>query len=92
MDWHKLWLNLFDPIKEHFICYNNDTANQYSISNDEVLGLVYDIYGKLWVGTGEGLNYFDETNQRFYSYGKKDGFPNDQINGLATDKNGNMWC
>jgi len=49
--------------------------------------------GNYWIGTNKGLNEFDLTNQKFYSYGQKMGFIGIESKNNATYKNkeGNLW-
>lgn len=48
-------LNLFDRKTERFIYFQNDPANNYSISNDIILSLHEDGQNNLWIGTNDGL-------------------------------------
>ncbi len=48
--------------------------------------------GNLWVGTwGGGLNRLNKTRTSFNSYGKKDGLPNDVVQGILEDDSGFIW-
>lgn len=57
-------LNRFDGY--NFISYKNEPENQNSISNNEVIFLLPDTEGNMFVGTrGGGLNYFVKDDNRF---------------------------
>ena len=69
--WLRSWNGLF-KIKEnesgppfgveHFHRIQSDS---FSLSSDTVHVLLYDSFDKLWVGTKNGLNFYDRENDRF---------------------------
>jgi ligand-binding sensor domain-containing protein/signal transduction histidine kinase len=66
----------------------NNPAQKNSISNNNVYDIKEDDNGNLWVSTyGGGLNYFDTKKREFTHYGSV----NNLLEGLETDKNGNIW-
>jgi signal transduction histidine kinase/ligand-binding sensor domain-containing protein/DNA-binding response OmpR family regulator len=79
---------------DDFSRFIHDPLNPYSISHNSVLS-VYETHHKgkdiLWVGTGGGLNKFDRETEQFIHYTEKDGLPNDVINGILEDMQGNLW-
>ncbi|OQY45616.1 MAG: hypothetical protein B6242_09890 [Anaerolineaceae bacterium 4572_78] len=92
-------LNRLDPITDeirhywhevrHYWHDTNDTNN---LSNDTV----FSIYGNdkskiLWIGTGGGLNKFDQYTEIFKEYRDNNGLANDAIYGIVSDLNGNLW-
>lgn len=87
-------LNKFDKSKETFKTYSSDEKNEFSISSDIVLSIYQskDEPNILWVGTAEGgLNKFNIKKEKFYHYTIDDGLPNNIINGIEEDENGNLW-
>ena len=83
-------LNRFNKTKKNFTRFTHvDRAN--SISNNRVLCMAEDRLGNLWVGTEIGLNYFDTKTHQFTNYYKKDGLPDNSINGLLIDEDDNLW-
>jgi len=49
-------LNLFDPVNERFIYFQNEAENPNSLSNDIILSLYEDRQQQLWIGTNGGLS------------------------------------
>ncbi|RED95284.1 two-component regulator propeller domain-containing protein [Marinoscillum furvescens] len=47
--------------------------------------------GDLWVGTEEGLNYLDTSEDRFIVFKQKDGLVTNEVNSLLTDNEGQLW-
>ncbi|MDM8559806.1 two-component regulator propeller domain-containing protein [Candidatus Parabeggiatoa sp. HSG14] len=96
---HRLWigtqeggLNKFEREQNKFMSYLHDPQNSNSLSHNEVFALHEDITGVLWIGTlGGGLNKFDPKTETFTHYREKDGLPNDVINGILEDNQGNLW-
>jgi len=93
--------------KEVYICtYNNgliryDQKNNKLISytvknglpNDNVLGVLEDNKGNLWVSTANGLSMFNRKNKTFKNYTVADGLPGNEFNANAFFKsvNGEMF-
>lgn len=72
--------------------YENQRGNTASLSNNVVMYVTETSDGNLWVGTGGGgLNKFDRKTEKFTSYSKKDGFPNDMIQGVIEDGKHKLW-
>ncbi|HEX7902293.1 MAG TPA: two-component regulator propeller domain-containing protein [Chitinophagaceae bacterium] len=67
----------------------NNPVQKNSISNNNVYDIIEDNKGNLWVSTyGGGLNYLDTKTHQFEHFSSI----NNLLEGLATDKNGNVWC
>ena len=75
--------------------------NIYSICEAKKLGAYSDSKTILWIGTSDGLNKFEiknNTTTDLYDfeiknqfYGVKDGLPDNSVNSIIEDKNGNLW-
>lgn len=70
------------------------TFTQYSekegLSNNEVVSILEDKTGNLWLGTsGGGVNKYN--GRSFNHYTKKEGLSNNEIVSMIQDRNGNMW-
>jgi signal transduction histidine kinase len=50
-----------------------------------------DLEGNLWIGTTDGLNKYDEKNQRFIRFNENAGLPNNVITNLLFDDKGSLW-
>jgi signal transduction histidine kinase/ligand-binding sensor domain-containing protein/DNA-binding response OmpR family regulator len=83
------------PETDSFIQYANDATNSNSLSNNNVWSIAEDPNGHLWIGTQNGLNYFDpekETFQQFYHQPDQAGsLSNNFIYSLAVTETGDLW-
>ena len=67
-----------------------DTSPQ--LSNNQLLALYYDADDILWIGTfGGGLDRLDEENNTIQIFGLKEGLANDNVTGILSDEQGNVW-
>jgi signal transduction histidine kinase/ligand-binding sensor domain-containing protein len=71
----------------------NKAGDSNSLSNNVVRTICRDAIDKniLWIGTNEGLNKLDLTNNKFTQYFTNNEFLDDYIYGLLSDNNGNLW-
>lgn len=85
-------LNRYDKEEGNFIRYRNSPDDKSSLSNDFVSVIYEDKRAILWIGTqGGGLNKFNRESETFESFKENDGLPNDVINGILEDNDGNLW-
>jgi signal transduction histidine kinase/ligand-binding sensor domain-containing protein/HPt (histidine-containing phosphotransfer) domain-containing protein len=84
-------LNKFNPSSGTFEHFRHQPSNPDSLSDDRVFSIHIDSKGSLWIATPAGLNRFDEHNNRFKHYRKKDGLANDVILGILEDQDGLLW-
>ena len=95
----KLWictygggLNSFDKSSHTFKVFKNETSNPKSISSNFVNCIHEDKNGKLLVGTyGGGLNVLDPSGNEFMHFIESNGLPSNIINGIISDRKGNIW-
>lgn len=85
-------LNRFDGYS--FRVFRNE--DNLGLNNSFVQALLADSKGRLWVGTGSGINIYDKENQRFKSFNEVFGgnYPIDRklsIKKFMEDKGGNIW-
>jgi ligand-binding sensor domain-containing protein/signal transduction histidine kinase len=81
----------YDPItgaREKFFYNPNDP---YSISSNNILSILRDSSGRLWVGTTNGLNRLKSDGKNFQHYDEKDGLANNVIYGILEDDQGCLW-
>lgn len=62
-----------------------------TISNDFINCVFDDGKGRFWIGTEEGLNFFDFKDKTFKSWFPEDGLPEGIIQSIAKDENGYLW-
>ncbi|SMO97090.1 ligand-binding sensor domain-containing protein [Gracilimonas mengyeensis] len=63
-----------------------------SMSSSVVLDIYESSNGTIWAGTkGGGLDRYNPEKDLFESYTTADGLPNDIINSIIEDENGNLW-
>lgn len=81
--------------------YFNHKTGEYRLYNayegNLSSGVVLDIFeasdGTLWVGTkGGGMAKYNAETDRFEIYTTEDGMPNDIVNAILEDNNGNIWA
>lgn len=62
------------------------------LSSNNICGMQFDIFNRLWITTENGLNCFNPQNNQINIFRETDGIPNDNFNYLAltTCRNGNM--
>jgi len=93
-------LNKFDREKEVFTRFLHDPQNPNSLSNNDVYNILeekfqQDNHSNLWIATGNGLNKFDNINQKFTGYLSDTDDPNslpaNLILSILHDKNGILW-
>ena len=90
-----LWISTFNGLfwlNHHLgeVTFYNYSGGS-GISDNTVLTVFCDSRGRIWVGTLNGLNLFDEESGRFRHFFKSDGLPDNAIMGITDDINGNIW-
>lgn len=71
--------------------YMHDENNPHSLSSNDVYTIFEDAEGFIWIGTGEGLNRYDQENDEFVRLTLKNGLPSNTIYGILDDRQGNLW-
>ena len=98
IDDNSLWIGTFDGLNKLNIETNEVKRYQRSslyekgglISND-IVSLLLDSRGDLWVGTSSGLHRYSKSNDFFYLLTESEGIPNNLIYAIEEDKLGNIW-
>jgi signal transduction histidine kinase len=75
----------------NFTNFKSNPFEPKSLSCDQINDMYTDESGRLWIGTTNGLNLFDETNELFYVFTTSDGLPDNCIFGILEDDHGNLW-
>jgi signal transduction histidine kinase/streptogramin lyase len=88
-------LELLDRATMHFRHHRSKSGDPQSLSHDSVYAIVEDPRGGLWVGTQEGLNWYDPSQSTFKRFaatpGDADSLQSDYIFGLLIDRAGDLW-
>ncbi|MFV5693508.1 two-component regulator propeller domain-containing protein [Flavobacterium sp. LT1R49] len=92
---HTIWL----ATEEGIFKYNSTTnkIRNYSsnvrdgLSNNMIKDLIIDAKGVLWVGTRQGLNYYDARKDKFVVEGSPVELKNIWVTDIAIDSSGVMW-
>lgn len=69
----------------------NNFSTADGLSSNLVLCLTSDEFGKIYVGTGRGINRIEPENFSVKIYTQNDGLPGNTISQCYTDANGNLW-
>jgi signal transduction histidine kinase len=76
-----------DAATPQFINYS--TAN--GLASDAVWAITEDNVGRIYLGTGKGLDQLDLTAGQIRHFNTEDGLASDVINDCLKDKDGNIW-
>ncbi len=79
---------LDDTEAEHPVFSNYSTAN--GLSSNHLICLTEDRFGRIYIGTGRGINRID-LDGSVKVFTQEDGLPSNYITRCAADKNGNLW-
>lgn len=77
-----------------FLTYKSNKYDSGRIINNDILSICEDRSGSLWLGSGDGINFFNPVN--LFSYYKYDPFnenslSSNQISGIYEDKDSLLW-
>lgn len=97
-----LWIGTYDGLnkwnKENhlqrkgiFVHYRSDPTNPHTISDDQIRCITEDSSGRMWIGTGGGLNLWNPETESFFHFTTKNGLPSNVIYGIVEDSRGNLW-
>jgi signal transduction histidine kinase/ligand-binding sensor domain-containing protein len=78
-----------DPTAESpkFVSYSTETG----LASDTVWAIAEDDMGRIYLGTGKGLDQLDPLTGRIRHFNAKDGLAGDLINHCLKDRNGTIW-
>jgi len=81
----------YDPTNNHFIHLDASLG----LSHPEVLGIFKDREQNIWVGTGDGVNLWEENNQRFIPFKsdmkKPKSLTGKTVQDIHQSSDGNIW-
>lgn len=78
-----------DPTVDH-PTFNNYTVRE-GLSSDQVTCITEDEWGRIYVGTGIGVDRLDPSTGRLKRYTVADGLPNGFVNVAYRDRNNALW-
>ncbi|MES2826337.1 MAG: two-component regulator propeller domain-containing protein [Pseudomonadota bacterium] len=86
----------YDPVTRDAKRYINIPNDRFSLSGNDVWGLLTDSKGVLWIASdGGGLSLFDKDKNRFanhqYEAGRAGSINSNQVRTVFEDKNGDIW-
>lgn len=83
-----------DGMEEKFspVRFMQDTNNIHSISSNYVFSIDEDENGLIWIGTPNGLNFFDPGSGKFNCISINEGLPDRMVAGVICDRNGHVWA
>jgi ligand-binding sensor domain-containing protein/AraC-like DNA-binding protein/DNA-binding NarL/FixJ family response regulator len=73
------------------VMLTGNKANTKSFTNNFITQVLQDSRGLIWVGTREGLNILNLENDSLNYLTEKQGLCNNNVCGIAEDKNHNIW-
>ena len=68
-----------------------NTTNLKTFTNNYITQVYEDSRGLIWIGTREGINILNLVNDSLNYVTEKEGLCNNNVCGIAEDKNNNMW-
>jgi ligand-binding sensor domain-containing protein/signal transduction histidine kinase/DNA-binding response OmpR family regulator len=82
-------ISRYNPKNNSFKTYTEKNG----LSNNNVLGIVEDLYGNLWISTDNGLSRLDLKTQKFKNYTRSDGLAANEFNvrSFFKDRSGDIY-
>lgn len=82
-----MWFATYDGVNKYdgyaFTVYQHDATNPHSIANDIARIIVIDSRDRIWIGTRDGLSYYDEEKDCFRNYFHTKNGRKLQVTGIA---------
>jgi PAS domain S-box-containing protein len=80
------------PATQSWDRFQSQLGKSGTLSNNDVIDLLEDREGMIWVSTGGGgLNRLDPHTTRFENFRAADGLPSDVLRGILEDDDGMLW-
>ncbi len=88
-------LFLLEPLTGRCRSFKNNSQDDSSLSDNEIMSLMLDRTGVIWIGTSNGANRLDSKAKQFYHIFKQPGSPaslsDDCVWAMWEDRNGDVW-
>jgi ligand-binding sensor domain-containing protein len=85
----------YDPVSGKRWVYTNDPSDKGSISNNFILDIIEDKFGRIWIATGNGLNRMDNDRKGFVQFYYNDSdfnsLADNKLYDLYLNKDGELW-
>ena len=89
------WVNVLDPARNTFVIFQTATYDSSASNGNRVSHILEDEVGNFWIGTANGLNYFNPVTGTFRVYQHEDDTPgslvSNDVTSLLYDATGNLW-
>ncbi len=92
--WVGTWgagLSVLDPKTQRFVRYRHVDGDSSSLASGTVLCMARDRRDRMWIGTTDGVSMFDDTANRFITYGDRHGLGGRAVMGIAVDRRNAVW-
>jgi ligand-binding sensor domain-containing protein len=84
-------LQTFDPLTGHFQIYLHKEGDSKSLSNNRVNSVIVDRAEQVWIGTQDGLDFFDREKGDFTVYDDSSGLGGNVVSCILEDDAGDLW-
>jgi len=84
-------IELFDKTTHRFIQFFRDENSLNTLSSNTTLDIYCDSRGWTWIATRDGLNVYNPVAQKFNSFSKEHGLPDNNVLTILEANDGNMW-
>ena len=85
-----------DPVTETYSTFQHKKGEPGSVRSDAILSIVQDHDGGLWIGTLEGLDYFDTETNQFQNVltdsADEEILSKGEVRVLYVDRSGTLWA
>jgi len=84
-------LNRINPATHSVKYYKYDPADNNSISHNNILDIMQDSQGMIWLATNEGINKLNPITESITRYTEADGLPTNLTIGTVEGDDGEIW-
>lgn len=79
---------VYNPKTGTFTHYSKENSG---LADDVIQSIFFAKDRTLWIGTNQGISYFDDKSKKFISYGEKEGLANGFVKTILEDDAGLLW-
>ncbi|MFK8011449.1 MAG: EAL domain-containing protein [Marinicellaceae bacterium] len=82
----------YEPHSKNIKNYQYDINNPYSLSSNQIIDIISDQLGNLWIATrGGGVNYFNMSEKKFYTFNEDSLGIDNRVSTLFYEESGFLW-